>query len=433
MLQDVSGWIAINPPGRHAGVAVADVLVDGRPAFVVAGAGGPNRVLRWAGGRLVDSAPPLLADPASHATGVAASDLDGDGVEELVVTAAGGPDRLFKRHPDGTWEDLLARAGRTGGGRSVAALDRRGVGRYAFAVSGPGPLRLIELTADGRLLDLAPALDLHAAGGWGVLAAPLLGPGPDLLVANEEGPTVFLRNRGDGTFEDVAGWLGPDEPSRAAAAVDVGGVLGLCLAGADAPHRLLVPGPGGWQDRATPGLALPSAARAVVAADLDNDGHDELFVVNHGEPNRLFRVRGDAPDIEVVMLDPGDAAGPDDPGVGAAVCDIDGDGVLELLVTHAGRPLSLYKAGSAAGNGWLRVVPLTRFGAPARGAAVRLSAGGRTRVKVVDGGPGEPVAHFGLGSDTRPERLTVTWPDGVEVEFAAPGANRTLTVRYPGG
>jgi hypothetical protein len=458
MFHDLSDRIAHNPPGRYAGVAVADVDGDGRPEFVVAGMGGPNRVLRWAGGRLVDGAPPLLADPSSHATGVAAGDLDGDGAEELYVTSADGPDRLFKRHPDGTWADLLARAGRFAGGRAAAAVDRRGVGRYGFAVSGPGPLRLVEPTPDGRPLDLAPSLDLDRVfGGWGLLAAPLLGHRPDLFVATDDAPGVLLRGREDGTFEEVAEWAGrgdPDDGGRAGAAVDVGGVLGLCVAAADGPHRLLVPGRDGRRDRATPALALASAVRTVVAADLDNDGHDELFFVNHGEPNRLFRVsangrrqpaggEGHRPadagrSPEVVMLDPGAAAEADGPGVGAAAGDIDGDGVLELLVTHAGRPLALYKASPAAGNRWLRVVPLTRFGAPARGAVVRLAAGGRTRVKVIDGGSGcgcqmEPVAHFGLGAERDVGQVTVTWPDGVEVAFAPPGVNRTLAVQYPGG
>lgn len=435
MFHDLSGLIAPNPPARYGGVAVADVTGDGRPAFVVAGAGGPNRVLRWAGGRLVDAVPPPLADPLTRAVAVAAADLDGDGAEELYVTSADGPDRLFKRHPDGTWVDLLARAGRWGGGRAVAALGRRGIGRYGFAVAGPGPLRLVELTPDGRPLDLAPSLGLDAAGGWGLLAAPLFDPTPDLLMATEASQALF-RNRGDGTFA-AADPLVPvedDEGGRCVAAVNVGGTLGLCLAGGDGPTRLLVPGPGGWRDRATPALAFGSAARAVVAADLDNDGHDELFLANHGEPNRLFRVTGIAGSVpEVLMLDPGAAAEPDGPGAGASVCDIDGDGALELLVTQDGRPLALYKAATAAGNGWLRIAPRTRFGAPARGAVVRLAAGGRERVKPIDGGPGEPVAHFGLGKEPHVERVTVTWPDGLELTLPDPDRDCTYLVPYPGG
>jgi hypothetical protein len=140
------------------------------------------------------------------------------------------------------------------------------------------------------------------------------------------------------------------------------------------------------------------------------------------------------------MLDPGDALDPDGYGTGAAVCDIDGDGVLELLVSRGekgAQPLAVFRARAAHPN-WLRVRPLTRFGAPARGAVVRAEYGGRVRAKGICGGSGylcqmEPVAHFGLGELTAVERVTVTWPDGAGVVLLNPGGNRTVTVPYPRG
>jgi hypothetical protein len=284
------------------------------------------------------------------------------------------------------------------------------------------------------------------------LAAPLFGPHTDLFCTTAGGPNVLFRNRGDGTFEECAGAWGladPDEDGRGAVAVDADGDgrPDLCWGNWDGPHRLMVRVPGGaWQDRATPGLAFPSAVRTVVAADFDNDGHDELFFNSVCEPNRLFRLTpagGDRPSgtSEVVMLDPGDAAELDGHGTAAVVADIDGDGVLELLVAHGELPrqsLRLYKARGAAGNGWLRILPLTRFGAPARGAVVRAEVDGRVVVRVVDGGSGdrcqmEPVAHFGLGRDGQVGRVTVTWPDGAALTMTDPDLNCTYTVPYPGG
>jgi hypothetical protein len=464
MLQDVSGLIAHNPPAFHYGVAVADVDGDGRFEFVVAGFAGPNRVLRWSGGRLRDAAPPALADPDRQAIGLAAGDLDGDGREELYIlntdTHAGPKlfaDRLFDPHPDGTWEDLFARpenrpVRNLAAGRSVAAIDRRGVGRYGFFVANYGrPARLYELGPDGLLADLAPALGLaRTAGGRGVLALPLQADFPDLFCTNEHGPNFLFRNRGDGTFEESAAGLNladPEEHGRGVTAIDVGGGFALCWGNWEGLHRLAVRRPDGtWKDRATPGLAFPSAVRTVIAADFDNDGHDEVFFNNLREPNRLFRVLAsggrEPPDLpEVHMLDPFDALEPDGLGTGAAVADVDGDGVLELLVAHgeaAPQPLSLFKARAAGGNGWLRVRPLSRFGAPARGAVVRVESGGRVRVKGVCGGSGylcqmEPVAHFGLGAEPRVDRMTVTWPDGAAVTLDNPGINQTIAVPYPGG
>jgi len=325
------------------------------------------------------------------------------------------------------------------------------------------PMRLYELAPDGTLADLARSLDLDAtAGGRGILAAPLFADHTDLLCVNEHGPNLLFRNRGDGTFEECAARLrlgDPDEHGRGVAAVDVGGSLGVCWGNWEGPHRLMVPRPDGtWKDRATAGLAFPSAVRTVIAADFDNDGRDELFFNHIREPNRLFRVLASggreppvspeqgahaprSPELDIAMLDPGAALEPDGLGTGAAVADVDGDGVLELIVAHgesAQQPLSLFRATAADGNNWLRVLPLTRFGAPARGAVVRAECGGRVRVKVIDGGSGylcqmEPVAHFGLGGLAAAESVSVVWPDGATwVGHDLPGRT-TVEVPYPGG
>jgi hypothetical protein len=456
MFSDVSELIAHNPPALHYGVAVTDTDGDDRLEFVVAGFSGPNRVLRWQAGKLRDAAPPEVADPEQPAVALAAADLDGDGREELYIhntDASSGPkrspDRLLDPRPDGRWEDLFDlpqnRSVRNySAGRSVAALDRRGVGRYGFVVASHGlPMRFYELSPGGSLADLAPSLGLdRVAGGRGLLTLPLFSDHPDIFCVNEYGPNFAFRNRGDGTFVECAQEFGlddPDEHARGVSAFDPGGdgTLALCWGNWDGPHRLMYRRPNRrWCDGATPGLAFPSAVRNVIAADFDNDGNDELFFNNFGEPNRLFRA---TPGL--TMLDPGEAVDADGFGTGAAVCDIDGDGVLELLIARGElepQSLGVYKVKAAARNGWLRVRPLTRFGAPARGAVVRAEVDGRVRVKAVCGGSGylsqmEPVAHFGFGSGGPAERLQVMWPDGTAVVILNPGWQRTITVPYPRG
>ncbi len=486
MFADVSGLISHNPPALHYGVAVADLDADKRFEFIVAGFGGPNRVLRWAGGKLRDAAPPDLADITRQAVGLAAGDIDGDGREELYILNTdtfSGPkqfaDRLFDSRPDGRWEDLFTRPENAhvrnlAAGRSVTAIDRRGIGRYGFFVANYGrPLRLYELGLNHSLADLATSLGLAlTTGGRGVLALPIFSDHPDIVCVNEHGPNFAFRNRGDGTFTECAGELGltdAGEHGRGVAVFDAGeeAGFGLCWGNWEGPHRIMLRRQdGSWRDCATPGLAFPSSVRTVIAADFDNDGHDELFFNNLGEPNRLFRVRpnqatGDRrqetgktagslsslpPDSclltpELSMLDPGDALDPGGFGTGAAVCDIDDDGVLELLIARGERepqPLGVFKARGAEANGWLRVRPLTRFGAPARGAVVRAEADGRVRVKGVCGGSGylcqmEPVAHFGFGIGGKADRVQVMWPDGAAVVLLNPGENRTITVPYPRG
>jgi hypothetical protein len=179
---------------------------------------------------------------------------------------------------------------------------------------------------------------------------------------------------------------------------------------------------------------MPSPVRTVIAADFDNDGHEELFFHNHAEPNRLFRQTGG----DWVMLDPGAALESEGSGTGAAVADVDGDGRLELLLAHgesAPQPLSLFKV-RANDHAWLRIEPLTRFGAPARGAVVRVAAAGRVQSRVICGGSGylcqmEPVAHFGLGHIDRIDQVTVTWPDGVTVTRESLPIRQQHRLSYP--
>src|SRR5690606_26098035 len=123
----------------------------------VAGFGFPNRVLKWNGRALVDTADEELADADRQAIGVAAADINGDGREEIYVlntdTFDGAKrfgDRLFLNR--GTrWVDLFHLeenqiAANMTAGRSVACVDRNGAGNYGFFVANyGGPMRLYEL------------------------------------------------------------------------------------------------------------------------------------------------------------------------------------------------------------------------------------------------------------------------------------------------
>jgi hypothetical protein len=452
VLVDISERIATNPPLLHAGVAATDW--QGRPAFVVAGFGGPNRVLRWEDGALTDTFDPVVADPARHAVSVAAGDVDGDGVEELYVvnterSRPEGSDRLFTTTGDGRSVDLLelaANAGLAGPGpgRSVAAVDRGGGGRYGFLVAGEGgPLRLLELGEDGAVGDRAVEAGLaYAAAGRSLLCLPLLSAAAtDVVAGNDLGPNFVFRHAGYGRYEEVGVAVGvadPEQRARGMAAVDIDGDgrLDLVLGSWEGLHRVwLRDDHEGFFDVAPAALAAPSRLATVIAADLDNDGEVEVFFNNFGEPNRLFARRSGRWE----QVGCGQALEPSGLGTGAAVADIDGDGVLELLIAHgdsAPQPLSLYKVPGAARNGWIRVLPRTRQGAPARGALVRVHAAGRLHVQAIDGGSGylcqmEPLAHVGLGEGQLVDRVEVSWPDGSRAVVEHPPAGRVLEVAHP--
>jgi hypothetical protein len=453
MFSEYSRLLYNNPSQLSYGIAVTDNDGDGEFELVVAGFGYPNLVLKWDGTYFRNVAPPAIADPERQAIGVAAADIDGDGREELYIlntdTFAGQKrfgDRLLD-NVDGDWTDLFSLSTNRSilnltAGRSVVALDRMGSGCYGFFVANyGGPFRLYELDEDGHLFDSAPAAQLDlVTGGRSALALPLVTDRMDIFAGNEGGANFLFCNRGDGTFEELASELGLDDPLQNVRGVSVldandDGVFDLVYGNWEGPHRLYLHQPGGhFEDVAPPEMALPSRVRTVIAADFDNDGYEEIFFNNIGQPNRLFGRR----EGRWRLLDIGSALEPYGLGTGAAVGDFDLDGRLELFISHGEsdkQPLTLYRT-PINDNHWLRVLPLTIHGAPARGAVVTLEANGRIQRRAIDAGSGylcqmEPVAHFGLGKQTQISRVQVQFPDGATATVNRPACDQVLKIKHP--
>ena len=460
MFQDISGRIEHNPPRLSYGAAAADIDGDGRPELLITGFGVRNLVLDWQeDGRLRDVAPPAIADPSRRAIGIAAGDADGDGEEEVYIlntdTFMGmkrfGDRFLDQEDPDdaGSWSDLFElpiniENPNLSAGRSVAAVDIDGTGTYRFFVANyGGPLRLHEVDAYRRVRDRAGELGIRmVTGGRSLCVIPDLDERPSVFCGTENDANALFVPVVDGSFRNRAEELAladSMEHARGVAVVDADGdgLLDLILANWEGPARLFVrrrPGDieSPFTDRAPARFQDPQRNRTVIAADFNNDGAVELFFNNMGEPNRLFRIHNGS----VEELDAGAAAEPDGFGTGAVVADVDGDGVLELLLTHGEQgeqPLSLFAARHASENSFLRVLPLTDFGAPARGAVVHLYAGDAHQVRSIDGGSGylcqmEPIAHFGLGRRREVDAVEVVWPGGRRRRIEHPGVNRELEV-----
>ncbi len=464
MFTNRSDLIRHNPPLLAYGVCVTDVDDDGAFEWFVAGFGSPNRTLAWENGGLIDRFDRTLSALDRRAIGVAAGDIDGDGREEIYVlntdTFAGAKrfgDNLFARR-GGRWVDLFALGENISlvnqvAGRSVAVTDRFGAGRYGFVVANyGGPMRLYEHTggAVDQLDDAASDAGIdYITGGRALVSLPLVSaPGRmDIFAANENSPNFLFVSQGDGTYDEIADALGiadAGENGRGVAVLDAdgNGRFDLVIGNWHGENRLFLQMPplaggdfpGGFLD-ATPGdMARPLSVRTVIAADFDNDGVEEIFFNAIGEPNRLYALQNGV----WTRIPIGDAGEPDGLGTGAAVGDLDGDGRLELLIAHGetgAQPLSLYH-GPDNGNHFLRVLPLTRAGAPARGAVVTLTTRTRVQRRAVDAGSGylcqmEPVAHFGLGGETDVESVSVVWPGGAAVTINRPAIRQTLRVPYP--
>ena len=228
---------------------------------------------------------------------------------DIFVTGGDG-NRLYRNRGDGTFEDVAEHAG-------VAGQEGEAVGALAF-----------DYDNDGR---------------------------PDLYVTYLFRPNRLYRNRGDGTFEEVAGKAGVAlyDASTSAAALDYDrdGLPDLYVLVYGHPDR----GPNFGADNAPPnhlfhnngdgtftdvtvasktgdtgwGLALQSA-------DLDGDGWPDLYVANDFGNHAYLHNQGDGTFRNIAakagVLDPGF-------GMGVAVDDFDGDGLLDFYVSNYSFPL----------------------------------------------------------------------------------------------
>ncbi|KAG2462606.1 CRAC1 protein, partial [Polypterus senegalus] len=525
-----------NPTQLNYGIAVTDVDGGGDLEVLVAGYNGPNLVLKYDQRRKVlhniavdDRSSPYYAlrDRQGNAIGVTACDIDGDGREEIYFLNTNNAfsglatysDKLFKFR-NGRFEDLLSDdinvrrdvANRVAG-RSVACVDRKGIGRYSiyianYANGNVGPHSLIEM--DEAASDpLNGVIALHNmaeeagvnkfTGGRGVAVGPIISQTlPDIFCDNEYGPNFLFKNNGDGTFTDIAAQAGVDDPhqhGRGVALADFNrdGKIDIVYGNWNGPHRLFLQTNANrkqrFKDIATQKFAMPSPVRTVIAADFDNDQELEVFFNNiayrGSSANRVFRYRSKLENVHhqslhavdirnrclkwwliihycpsisknplcfrvsrrehsdplIEELNVGEAAELDGRGTGAVVTDFDGDGRLDLIVSHGenvAQPLSVFKVNPGSANTWLRVIPRTKHGAFARGAKVvayTKKSGPHTRI--IDGGSGylcemEPVAHFGLGRDVATS-VEVWWPDGKSVArpLTTSDMNSILEIPYP--
>lgn len=187
------------------------------------------------------------------------------------------------------------------------------------------------------------------------------------------------------------------------------------------------------------GLEVGGWSWDVKIADFDNDGWQDVYIVNGtwvpnevSPSNLFFRNNGDGTFTE--------ASGPfglEDYLMTAAALsvDIDGDGDLDILTQPVNGPVALF-VNNAGGNAV--TVALRDGQGNSHGIGARLTAelaDGTIMTREITSGGGfmsfdAPIAHFGLGEATDLAALTVRWPDGEETRIAGPlasGAAYTVT------
>jgi hypothetical protein len=241
--------------------------------------------------------------------------------------------------------------------------------------------RLYRNLGDGSFQDVTRASAAwHNGYGQGCAVGDYDGDGfLDLFLANY-GADVLFHNNGDGTFSRVTERTGASDDlwSSSAAWFDAdgdglldlyvvtyvdatlanhrrchyGGAVGYCGPGQyeAVPDQLYInQGDGTFQERlAEYGMNAPGGkGLALAVLDLDDDLRPEVFVGNDMMPNFLF-TRGDSPLAKSAPEEPprrykeiGTAAGCavsgaglNEASMGIACADFDGDGLVDLYLTH---------------------------------------------------------------------------------------------------
>lgn len=267
----------------------------------------------------------------------------------------------------------------------------------------------------------------------------------DMFIAKCRGGNVqwknneLWRNNGDGTFSnvaDVTGWYNSYYPdgghdnssnlgdpiqtwSSAWGDFDNDGYMDVYVGASssgDGGHKLMKNNGDGTFTNITTGSGVEEAPYGIEnnSADVDNDGYIDVFT------------NGD------VLLNNGDftfslyTVGTPGPG---AIGDANNDGFVDVF-----NGTNLY-LNDGNNNNWLKVTTTgTTSNANGIGARVEINSPGiGTQIRDVVSGSGFRYmsslnTHFGLGSDSSINSITVYWPSGTVDVITSPAINTTINI-----
>ncbi len=442
-----------------------------------------NKLFRGRGdGTFEDVTDKAGVGDGGYGMGVVAADYDSDGDTDIYITNY-GRNVLYRNQGNGTFRDVTSEAGVGCELWSVGAVfldyDNDGdldlfVGNYLefdpSVVGGrdlrgefPGPLsykgqpdRLYRNNGDGTFEDVSHAAGVAREGrAMGVIAADFDRDGYlDIFVANDAMENFLYKNLGNGTFSEVGLASGTAFSADGDSSASMGGEFAdfdadghLDLFVPDIRHNNLYRnlGNGSFVDvTVQTGVArasLPHSGWGGCFLDYDNDGDLDIFVANGSEfgagaeENLLLeQIQTENGRRQLRPVEGCPALVAKDLARGCAVGDYDDDGDLDIAVACLDRPSRLLRNEAGSRNHWVKVrLRGTKSNRDGIGARVTVRSGDLVLVEerksaVSYISQNDPRLHFGLGSRTRVDAITIRWPSGTVQTLADIRANTILEV-----
>jgi len=450
-----------------SGQTVADFDGDGDLDLVVAPmAGTPFRMFRNDGNLMftdVSAQSGLGMHQNPHA--VEAADIDNDGDQDLYVGGAWTPAKMFINNGNGVFTEEAVARGLTHNDDNYSAsfgdfdrdgwldlyLGNRHDANPAFAAGN----RLYRNTGNGNFVDVTTSAG--CAGASLTLACMFFDYNedgwPDLFEVAEKAAVQtneIWRNNADGTFTAVAAQLGANI-SLDGMGIDIADAFndgGVDFYVSDGPpdHLFQVWDPVNQQytvETSTFGVQGGGVGWGCNFFDYDNDGWQDVYVVQENYGNALFHNPGAPFAAAVPWPNTAAAAGLDQAYAQftVSICDLDNDGRLDMVQRfHYGIPVPngvIAYHNQYAGNNWLKFKTQgRRSNRDGLGTRITLHAGGLTQRQYVRSGAGflsgnDPRPNFGLSNNAQADLVEVVWPSGQHQYLTQVPANQILHLLEP--